>query len=88
MLKLRRYFDTTGGCDLLFSQTSKHDGTGVPAWETGNTRKLRLSTNVECRTYGVEMLNSDCMTPLQQRNRKTESSSCSSVPVRSQRYFS
>ena len=78
MLKLRRYFDTTGGCDLLFSQTAKHegltftgnrttqlkastnsmprDGTGVPAWRTGNTRKLRLSPNVECRTYGVEKL--------------------------------
>ncbi|HKB91632.1 MAG TPA: hypothetical protein VKC60_14025 [Opitutaceae bacterium] len=78
MLKLRRYFDTTDGCDFAFQPDFKarginfhrqrynsakastnsmpRDGTGVPAWRTGNTRKLRLSTNVECRTYGVEML--------------------------------
>ena len=52
MLKLRRYFDTTGGCDLLFSQTAKHERltfTGNRTTQPSRRRTRCRETAPECR---------------------------------------
>jgi len=65
MLKLRRYFDTTGGCDLLFSQTSKHEGltfTGNRTTQVGRRRTRCRGTAPECRR-GEQATRANCACP-------------------------
>src|SRR6266498_380603 len=52
-----RYFDATGGCDLLFSQTAKHEGLTFTGNRTTHLSRRRTQYRTGVRQARQQILN-------------------------------